>query len=407
MESKKYTQLEYIKDELTEFEKTEIFDYKSIYYVGDINVKFNKHIFFKDYLDDNNIFRQDDRYVIRLNDHISYRYKILDNLGKGSYGNVIKVEDCKYNKIKAIKLFNNFSAHTNEQNNKIFFREYRILELLYERFNKKKHEELFTLYYNETEFRNFNYIIFRLYHGNLYQERHKIRDSPISDKLIIIKDLLKALIFLTSESPKIIHADIKPENILFKSPDSFNIVLGDFGLSLILKDEYKNFKNLIQTRWYRSPEIIYQIPFNEKIDVWSFGCIIYELIAYRPLFKSKYCSDQLVYIHYILGAPTREFINQHENIQEFYTEKYKPKHIKNYNDTVLIPGTGCNVLDRFFEFSESDDYGHHNEGPCEGPTEGNTKYNLIRLVYKCLDYDHKTRISAEKALEFINNFSSC
>jgi len=128
--------------------------------------------------------------------------------------------------------------------------------------------------------------------------------------------------------------------------------------------------------------------------MWSFGCIIYELIAYRPLFKSKYCSDQLVYIHYILGSPTREFINQHENIQEFYTEKYKPKHIKNYNDKVLIPATGCNSLDQFFEFSESDN---------EGPTEGNTKYNLIRLVYKCLDYDAKTRFSAEKALEFINN----
>ena len=195
MEYKKDTKLEYIKDELTDFEKIEIFDYKYIYYIGDINIKFNKNIIFQDYLDDNNIFRQDDRYVIRLNDHINYRYKILDNLGKGSYGNVIKVEDCKYNKIKAIKLFNNSVHYTKEQNNKIFFREYRILELLYSRFNKKKHEELFTLYYNENIFRNFNYIIFRLYHGNLYQERKTIHTSHISNKIIIIKDLLKALIF--------------------------------------------------------------------------------------------------------------------------------------------------------------------------------------------------------------------
>jgi dual specificity tyrosine-phosphorylation-regulated kinase 2/3/4 len=395
MESKKDTQLEYIKNELTEFEKNEIYNYKYIYYVGDINIKFNKNICYQDYLDTNNIFGTDDRFVIRINDHISYRYKILDVLGKGSYGNVIKVEDCKYNKIKAIKLFNNFSTHTNDENNKIFLREYTILEMLYSRFNKKKHEELFTLYYNENIFRNFNYIIFRLYHGNLYQERKTIHTTHISNKIIIIKDLLKALIFLTSESPKIIHADVKPENILFKSKDSFNIVLGDFGLSLILKNDYKNYKKLIQTRWYRSPEIIYKIPFNEKIDVWSVGCIIYELLTSKALFKSKHFSDHLVYIHYILGYPTREFINSHDNIKLFYTEKYKPKHIKNYNDKVLIPGTGCNSLDQFFEFSESD----NNESV---ENEGNTKYNLIRLVYKCLDYDDKTRISAEKALEFIN-----
>ena len=50
MESKKSSQLDYIKDELTEFEKTEILDYKYIYYVGDINVKFNKHINYNIYL---------------------------------------------------------------------------------------------------------------------------------------------------------------------------------------------------------------------------------------------------------------------------------------------------------------------------------------------------------------------
>ena len=402
MESKKNTQLEYIKDALTEFEKTEIFDYKSIYYVGDINIKNNKHISYQDYLDNINIFGVDYKFVIKLDDHISYRYKILDNLGKGTYGNVIKVNDCKYNKNKAIKIFNNFHNFTSKENIKLFLREYDILEILYTRFNLHHNSELFTLFYGEDMFRNFNYIIFRLYHGNLYKERRKIQESSINKKIIIIKDLLNALIFLSCESPKIIHADIKPENILFKTEESFNIVLGDFGLSVILKDDYATYKKNLQTRWYRSPEIIYQIPFNEKIDVWSVGSIIYELISNRPLFKSYSDNDHLVYIHYILGYPTREFINQHENIQEFYTEKYKPKYIHNIKNKVLIPGTGCNVLDRFFEFSESDDYGQDNEGP----SEGNIKYNLIRLVYKCLDYDSNSRISAEKALEFINNISS-
>jgi serine/threonine protein kinase len=395
MESKKDNQLEYIKDALTEFEKTEILNYKTIYYLGDINIKINKNICYQDYLDDNNIFGKDTRYVIRINDHISYRYKIIDNLGKGSYGTVVKVEDCKYNKIKAIKIFNNFSAHTTEENNKFFLKEMGILEMLYSRYNKSN-KELFTLFYGENIFRNYNYIIFRLYNGNLYKERRKILDSSIDNKIVIITDLLNALLFLSCESPKIIHADIKPENILFKTEESFNIVLGDFGLSVILKNDYRTYKKILQTRWYRSPEIIYQIPFNEKIDIWSVGCIIYELISNRPLFKSYSDKDHLVYIHYILGNPLREFINKHDTIKLYYTDKYKSINMRNDNNKLLIPGTACNVLDRFFEFSESDDTPTHQN-------EGNKKYNLIRLVYKCLDYDSKTRISAEKALEFINN----
>ena len=398
MEPKKSTKLDYIKDELTEFEKTEILNYKYIYYIGDINVKTNKNIIYQDYLDYMNIFGNDNRFVITIKDHISYRYKILDCLGKGAYGNVIKVEDNKYNKVRAIKLFNNISHYTKEQNNNLFIRELEILELLYGRFNKIKNEELFTLFYNDNEFRNFNYITFKLYSGNLYQSRHKIRQSLLTDKIIIIKDVLNALLFLTSKSPKIIHADIKPENILFKSEDSFHIVLGDFGLSLFLKTDYKKYINIIQTRWYRSPEIIYKIPFNEKIDIWSLGCIIYELIASRPLFKSYSDNDHLVHIHYILGAPLRDYIKLDKNIKLFYTDKYKPINMRNDNNKLLIPGYGCNYLDRFFEFRKYDS--NLENSPLNN--EDNTKYNLIRLVYKCLDYNAKTRISATEALELVN-----
>ena len=397
MESIKNNQLNYIKNYLTEFEKTEILNYKYIYYVGDLNVKFNTHITYNDYLKNNNLFRSNNRFIIRINDHISYRYKIVNSLGKGAYGNVVKVKDYKYNKYRAIKIFNNLNYYSKEQNDKLFLKELEILELLYKRFDKKKDTELFTLFYNENEFRNFNYITFKLYGDNLYQQRKKISQSSINDKLIIIKDVLNAIIFLKSQSPKIIHADIKPENILFKCTNSFNIVLGDFGLSIILKKDYNNYNSLIQTRWYRSPEIIYKIPFNEKIDMWSFGCIIYELISGRPLFKSYSDKDQLVYIHYIIGIPTREFISSHENIKLFYNYKYKPINMRNEKDVLLIPGYGCNLLDRYFEFSESSE---DDEYP-EIKNEGQINFNLTKLIYKCFDYNEKTRISAEEALDIL------
>ena len=60
----------------------------------------------------------------------------------------------------------------------------------------------------------------------------------------------------------------------------------DFG-SIIDKKKlsYKNF--YISTRYYRAPEIIYNLMFNEKIDIWSIGCIIAELVRNKPLLTAK------------------------------------------------------------------------------------------------------------------------
>jgi dual specificity tyrosine-phosphorylation-regulated kinase 2/3/4 len=84
--------------------------------------------------------------------------------------------------------------------------------------------------------------------------------------------LLHALKFLRSE--RIIHCDLKPENVLLKSPNKSTIRLIDFGSSCF---EDERIYTYIQSRFYRSPEVILGLPYDIAIDMWSFGCILSEL----------------------------------------------------------------------------------------------------------------------------------
>tara|TARA_B110001469_G_C9609281_1_gene303044 strand:- start:313 stop:1494 length:1182 start_codon:yes stop_codon:yes gene_type:complete len=378
---------------LTPFEKEEIKHYKTIYYSGKLENKLD--ITLEEYEKNNNIFSKNNRYIINKGDHISYRFNILEIIGKGTYGTVVLAKDHKRDIIRGIKIFNNLEYISKKKINSIFQHEINILNIMYEKFTHYLNKELFTLYSYDDIFRNHNYIVFKLYGKNLFQDRYRIIESTIYNKLTIIKEIFLALEFLSNSYPKIIHGDIKPENILFRNEDpyKFNIVLCDFGLSQIIEKEHKYITTdtLIQTRWYRSPDIFFNIPFNEKIDVWSAGCIIFELLEDRPLFKSKTDSDQIIYIHYILGYPTYTYIDRYQNIKQWYDRKYKLNNITNKNGKNMYPNTGHLILDKYFEFDLNN-------------KTAQLKYHLIRLVYKCLEYNSQERISAKNAIKFIKSY---
>jgi len=378
-----------ISSELTHIEKEEIENYNTIYYIGKKENKINKYKSYQDFLEDSETFTDNERYRLINNDHIEYRYQIKSILGKGSYGDVVKVYDHKYQREKAIKIFSNLKKLDADQNNMIFENEYHILELLRKRKEDyKMTNDVFTLFYYGAKFRYHNLIVFKLYSGNLYSEKDKICDSSTMDKVKLIKNILYGLDFLTSSNPKIIHGDLKPENVFFKN-ETFDIVIGDFGLSKVLTNKYIEKQHFIQTRWYRSPEIIFGSPYNEKIDMWSMGCMIFEIIKGKPLFPASHDLDQIIYIQYILGCPTFEYIDSNSFIKVHYDKRYKPLNIKTMKNKSLIPGYGSNILDRFFVYDKTryDEY---------------TKYQLIRLVYLCLEYSSDERISCKDAIEFIN-----
>ena len=83
---------------------------------------------------------------------------------------------------------------------------------------------------------------------------------------------------------KIIHRDLKPANI-FIDQSLTNIKIGDFGLSRELGEHSEYAKTHVGTPYFMSPEQIQIKYYNQKTDIWSLGCILYELATLKKPFR--------------------------------------------------------------------------------------------------------------------------
>lgn len=129
----------------------------------------------------------------------------------------------------------------------------------------------------------FLYIVSESLGSDLYNGviRHKKKLS-LKEIQTIVKDIAKCLGFLKRYG--IIHCDLKPENILIKNELSYNVKIIDFGSSSFIDGQDYDY---LQTRPYRAPEIVFGCSFDFSSDIWSLGCIIYELVTSSVLFKYK------------------------------------------------------------------------------------------------------------------------
>jgi serine/threonine protein kinase len=95
----------------------------------------------------------------------------------------------------------------------------------------------------------------------------------------------------------IIHRDIKPGNILwFDAHDKSlfgTLALCDFGMAKRSTSQHKNSPRVI-TCWYRAPEVCKGDDYDSKVDCWSVGCVLYEMIMRKPLVSSKDDDKQIL-----------------------------------------------------------------------------------------------------------------
>jgi dual specificity tyrosine-phosphorylation-regulated kinase 2/3/4 len=100
----------------------------------------------------------------------------------------------------------------------------------------------------------------------------------------------------------------------FEHEKSMSDNLGSFFHILIRSKVY----TYIQSRFYRSPEVILGMNYHMAIDMWSLGCILAELYTGFPIFPGENEQEQLSCIMEVLGIPDKEFINRSSRRKLFF-----------------------------------------------------------------------------------------
>lgn len=136
-----------------------------------------------------------------------------------------------------------------------------------------------------------------------YLKRQESRNHlPIPAIKYISRCLSKAL--LHCHSLNIIHRDVKPHNVLV-SRDLAKVKLADFGLARWAHDPRKTLTHEVVTLWYRPPEVLLgNCRYDSKVDIWSVGCIMAELLSGSPLFPGDSEIDTLFRILRFVGTPS-------------------------------------------------------------------------------------------------------
>lgn len=114
--------------------------------------------------------------------------------------------------------------------------------------------------------------------------KHKIHKKPIPETMIwkVAFQILNALSVL--HNMNILHRDIKPANIFF-TKDYKSVILADLNVSIVTANGMA--KTQTGTPYYASPEVWMEKPYSSKCDIWSLGCVLYEMAALRPPFMSS------------------------------------------------------------------------------------------------------------------------
>lgn len=173
---------------------------------------------------------------------------------------------------------------------------------------------------------------------------------PISFIKLYMYQLFRSLAYIHSLG--ICHRDIKPQNLLL-DPETGVLKLCDFGSAKHLVKGEPNV-SYICSRYYRAPELIFgAIDYTTKIDVWSAGCVLAELLLGQPIFPGDSGVDQLVEIIKVLGTPTREQIRE---MNPNYTE-FKFPQIKSHPWQKVFrartPPEAIDLVSRLLEYTPS------------------------------------------------------
>ena len=337
------TVMKLYKERISLYEQKEIEKYPEIWFFGGDAKKIHAEPgkpFNHGFDDENGSYKK------VTNDHIAYRYESLETIGKGSFGQVVKAYDHRSHIHVALKVIRNKKRFHHQA-----LVEVKILDHLKRKDKDGTHNiiQMMEHFY----FRNHLCIVFELLSINLYEMIKKNQFQGFSLSLVrkFAISLLHCLRLLYRE--RIIHCDLKPENILLRSKNQYTIKVIDFGSSCYEEEKIYTY---IQSRFYRSPEVILGLSYGIPIDMWSFGCILAELHTGYPLFPGNDEYEQLACIMEILGVPPMALLEDAQRKRVFFDESNNPRQLTNNKGKTRKPctktlGTALKTDDlRFVDF---------------------------------------------------------
>ncbi|KAK6919749.1 Protein kinase domain, partial [Dillenia turbinata] len=280
------------------------------------------------------------------------RYKILEVIGKGSYGVVCSAIDSHTGEKVAIKKIHDIFEHISDAAR--ILREIKLLRLL-------RHPDIVEIKHimlppSRRDFKDI-YVVFELMESDLHQVIKANDDLTGEHYQFFLYQLLRALKYI--HTANVYHRDLKPKNILANANCKLKIC--DFGLARVAFTDTPMtifWTDYVATRWYRAPELCgsFFSKYTPAIDIWSIGCIFAEVLTGKPLFPGKNVVHQLDLMTDLLGTPSLDTISQvrNEKARRYLTSMRKKQPITFAQKFPNADPLALGLLERLLAFDPKD-----------------------------------------------------
>ncbi|XP_060646501.1 serine/threonine-protein kinase Doa isoform X7 [Drosophila nasuta] len=250
----------------------------------------------------------DGHLIYHNGDILHHRYKIMATLGEGTFGRVVKVKDMERDFCMALKIIKNVEK----------YREAAKLEInaLEKIAQKDPHgDHLCVKMIDWFDYHGHMCIVFEMLGLSVFDFLRENNYEPYSLDQVrhMAYQLCYSVKFLHDN--RLTHTDLKPENILFVDSEytshynhkinrevrrvkSTDVRLIDFGSATF---DHEHHSTIVSTRHYRAPEVILELGWSQPCDVWSIGCILFELYLGITLFQTHDNREHLAMMERILG----------------------------------------------------------------------------------------------------------
>ncbi|CAN1748545.1 Serine/threonine-protein kinase ppk15 [Linum perenne] len=260
-------------------------------------------------------FEENKEFSIVLNVVIGGRYYVTEYLGSAAFSKVVQAQDLYTGMDVCLKIIKNDKDFFDQSLDEI-----KLLKLVNKHDpNDERHIlRLYDYFYYQEHL----FIVCELLRANLYEFQKFNQESggepyyTLSRIQMITRQCLEALEYLHSLG--IIHCDLKPENILIKSYRRCEIKVIDLGSSCFKTD---NLCLYVQSRSYRAPEVMLGLPYDEKIDMWSLGCILAELCSGEVMFPNDSVAMILGRMVGVLGGIDIEMLENAQEADKYFTKE--------------------------------------------------------------------------------------